>query len=370
MKSTMNIMIYAYTRLNLGDDILILTLCERYPDVQFLLYAPECYKNVFSCCRNLTIHPSNSIKSRIVNALGRLLRNGNFFENSLARKCNACVCITGSLFIQRAPHWEDYFRYIEGRSIPGIPYFLLGANFGPYNDDDFYRAYQRLFASYADVCFREKHSYELFRGLPNSRFATDVVFANKSLWQVGSKAAISKSIAISLIDLSCRDELKRHETSYLEALRHTCQHYAAQGYNVSLLSFCAGEGDEYATEKLREMCADEHVRCIHYQGNIQTMITCMFQAEFIIATRFHAMIIAWMLERKVLPLCYSPKMVHILDDMGYTAPFLSIDQISNHSDITRMMGSIHAPYDVSSSIRESENQFKLLDALVEQHRNS
>ena len=41
------IKVYAYTRQNLGDDLFIKILCERYPNTQFVLYAPNVYKDIF-----------------------------------------------------------------------------------------------------------------------------------------------------------------------------------------------------------------------------------------------------------------------------------------------------------------------------------
>src|SRR5699024_1160694 len=41
------VMVYAYSQFNLGDDLFIKILCERYPETQFVLYAPKQYKRCF-----------------------------------------------------------------------------------------------------------------------------------------------------------------------------------------------------------------------------------------------------------------------------------------------------------------------------------
>src|SRR5690625_2356463 len=47
------VMVYAYTQFNLGDDLFIKILCERYPETQFVLYAPKKYKRCFQGMRNI-----------------------------------------------------------------------------------------------------------------------------------------------------------------------------------------------------------------------------------------------------------------------------------------------------------------------------
>ncbi len=55
------VMIYAYCNFNLGDDLFIKILCERYPEVHFLLYAPIEYKYYFKWLPNITVYPRNNI---------------------------------------------------------------------------------------------------------------------------------------------------------------------------------------------------------------------------------------------------------------------------------------------------------------------
>lgn len=57
-------MVSAYTEFNLGDDLFIKVLCERYPDTRFMIIAPRLYKLVFKDIKNLKVYASNSILFR------------------------------------------------------------------------------------------------------------------------------------------------------------------------------------------------------------------------------------------------------------------------------------------------------------------
>lgn len=62
-------------------------------------------------------------------------------------------------------------KFIEGKS-----FYLLGANFGLYEDKQYYKKHKEEFKKYTDICFREEYSYKKFIDLPNVRMAADIVF--------------------------------------------------------------------------------------------------------------------------------------------------------------------------------------------------
>lgn len=55
-------------------------------------------------------------------------------------------------------------------------YYVLGSNFGPYNNKEYYNYYKNVFEKANDVCFSDKNSYEKFKDLKNVRWAPDIVF--------------------------------------------------------------------------------------------------------------------------------------------------------------------------------------------------
>lgn len=61
------IIIYAYTKFNLGDDLFIKVLCERYPKTKFIIYAPKDYKKCFKDIKNIKCYSSQSILNRAIN---------------------------------------------------------------------------------------------------------------------------------------------------------------------------------------------------------------------------------------------------------------------------------------------------------------
>lgn len=357
MKLKNKVMLYAYTRYNLGDDLLIKIICDRYKEVGFVIYTYPQYREVLSECKNLEVYPNLSIISKLTNKLGNILQIKNAYERSVAQKCDLCVCITGSLFIQGSDNWKPYLEYMQSRKINGKPYFQLGSNFGPYNDPMFLKGFKELFSSYTDVCFREEYSYALFSDLANVRVAPDVVLSGdyKKYIDIDSE----KRVACSVIDLSNRPELYKYKESYLRFLEDICIRYLKQGYIVDLLSFCRCEGDENTVEELERRINNN--KLIHHlyvtDTDLDGMLICIGKAEIVIASRFHAMILGWSMGKKTLPIIYSSKMRNVINDFGFDGLCYDIAE-HTHFDVAQMLPS---SFDVGSFCKKANNQFEKLD---------
>lgn len=352
------VLIYAYTKYNLGDDLLIQMLCNRYSNVQFYLYTYPEYQAVFENCPNLKVMSNANIVSKIVNGMGRLLKNKNAYENIIAKQCDICVCITGSLFIQGEEDWQPYLTYMKSRQIPGIPYYQLGSNFGPYKDRGFYEGFKEFFSNCEDVCFREKFSYDLFSDLKNVRVAPDVVFSGRF-----PVCKAEKRVSISVINLNNRGELEKYQFQYRDFIVDVCRYYYKKGYQVNLMSFCKDEGDEIMIDEvLQELSSKERKAVIPvlYRGDINEILNLISCSEVVVATRFHAMILGWCMKKKVLPIIYSPKMEHVIEEINFGGPIAHIGGKQVVDEILEQLEQSDI-FDVSEICVEAEKQFYKLD---------
>lgn len=68
------ILIKAYTQLNLGDDLFIKILCERYENTEFYLFATPEYKNLKGIkTNNLKILYNDTFTKKVLFRLGKKL---------------------------------------------------------------------------------------------------------------------------------------------------------------------------------------------------------------------------------------------------------------------------------------------------------
>jgi colanic acid/amylovoran biosynthesis protein len=355
------ILLTAYLNSNLGDDLFIKIICNRYPETKFILYGQKKYRNNFKDIENL-IYISNKNFFRLIDKISYGLFNMSLVRSIISKMVDGHVYIGGSLFIQN-DNWMK--KYIEDNQkiLQNKENFLIGCNFGPYSDESFLVNYKNILAKYNDVCFRDKKSFELFSDLKNIRYAPDVVFNLK----VSKKHEQGKNVGISLIDLTNRSSLKIYKKDYLLKLKEITNYYISKGYKITIFSFCKNEGDETATNELMEMLGAQNnsISCYYYIGDITEAINKINDMDILIATRFHAMILGMLLRKKVLPLLYSEKMLTVLQDMDFNGDYFHIKDIKSLDINDINISDTELMKNIEKYIVDSKNQFTSLDRYIE-----
>lgn len=322
------VFLYSYTELNLGDDLFIKIICDRYYEHKFYILSDFRYIKAFKKIKNLIVIP---LIPKLAGLLNKI--NFNFFFNHelaalISKRCDVVVNIGGSIFIQSKDINKEIVLY-KKRIIKNKPYFIIGSNFGPYCNENYLLEYKKIFSKVNDVCFREKYSYELFSDLNNVRYESDIVFSLK-LPLINKK----KQVTISVIDLSFRETLKQYEKAYINKLAKICNQFVNSGYDVFLMSFCEKEGDMLAINKILSIL-DKRIRNnikIHnYKGNLNKSILIINESRYIIATRFHAMILGWISNSVVYPLIYSNKSLNVIADLKFQGDYLLIENVEELS---------------------------------------
>ncbi|OES44954.1 polysaccharide pyruvyl transferase family protein [Domibacillus iocasae] len=353
------VMTYAYTSFNLGDDLFLKILFERYPHTKFVLFANHEYKEIFKSLTNVEVISNNSLLMRGSNFIFRTLKKPVLIQRWIAKKCDLAVYIGGSLFIQ-SENWELSLRKNKDLLIKRQPFFLLGANFGPFQDETFYLEHKELFKHYEDVCFREKHSYTMFSDLENVRQADDIVFQLKR----SSVGLSGNKIVISVIKPSVKENLKSYENIYYEKMSEISKHFIDQGYRVTLMSFCKYEGDMEAINKIIEKVPADYQKSIDqyvYEKNIDEALSVIADSTFVVASRFHAMILGWVYNKPIFPIVYSTKMTNVMKDVGYSGGYSEFDQLINLKPEVVFENMSQELLRIEERQKTSAKHFKILD---------
>ncbi|MEK5234326.1 polysaccharide pyruvyl transferase family protein [Paenibacillus sp. FSL L8-0470] len=362
-------MVSAYTEFNLGDDLFIKVLCERYPDTRFMIIAPRLYKLVFKDIKNLKVYASDSVLFRGINYVFRKLKlHNNFLQRFLGDQSDGTVHIGGSIFMQ-GEHWAEYVANAEAMRNKSKPYYLMGANFGPFTDDEYYQVHRRIFPEYTDVSFREQYSYDLFKDLGNVRMAPDIIFqlkykANET--SSGHKPPAGQTIAISVIKPSSKN-LSSFDNLYYEKMKDVAVYFIKQGYAVHFMSFCQHEGDQEAIGQILGLIPAEFQEQTHvhlYKTNIDDILAALAGASCIVASRFHAMILGWVFDKPVFPVAYSSKMVNVMQDAYFTGKYTDFAHLSELTPEEVYDSMATNRLDVTLQANQAEKHFEQLDAYL------
>lgn len=357
------VFLYVYDKQNLGDDLFVYSITKRYPNVRFYIWSDKKNRITFQSLHNLKIVDRNSLFVRFLKRI-----RPSFvarYRAWLETHCTAVVYIGGSIFMEyknwkQILSWWDYET--QNRS-----FYIMGANFGPYHSEAFRNKLSEIFCNARDVCFRDQYSYRKFCNVPTVRYAPDILFS----YPMKKPTVIRKQIFVSPINCETRKEgdwsLSAYSEDYLYTLTKLLKSYLSDDYNLVLASFCKEEGDEQMAKKLiRTLDLTEEnykVKCIYYDGtNMEQMLNEIASSEYVIATRFHATILALVSGRPVFPIVYSDKTINVLKDIGFQGNYADLRNMETISyEYSKFNLEHFQNINIEKLARMAEGHFVILD---------
>ena len=342
------ILIHAKTEKNLGDDIFIYYLCNRYPFVDFYVY----YKD--DC---ITLNKLSNLY---------ILKNIELIKTI---QFNLQIFIGGSIFMQSInKNILQKYRSDKKIRIQGVPTYIIGANFGPYQSKIFPLLYKHWFKNIDQIVFRDEYSYDLFQ-LNNMSWAPDILF-NYCLPIVRTE----KMVSISCIKKNFRSGLcDYNENVYFQKLAQIANKYCELGYSILLAAFCISQEDNIAAQMIYNLlspCTKAKTEILIYQGDINEFLSNFLASSFIIGTRFHSIILGWSANIPVFPICYNSKLKNAIDSYCFTGNYAYINKMENitfaYVDFNRNKTT---NIDIHHLKNSSRKHFILLDQILKEENN-
>lgn len=348
------ILVSAYLNSNLGDDLFVYYLVKRYPQCIFY-FDPEFNKRLAFLKDLNNVKYSSNVRKIVRKIFNKISKK---YLMCFIKQVDALVKIGGSIFIEY-DGWEENWPQNENK-----PFFVLGTNFGPYENDSFKSLVEKKLRQTCDCCFRDNKSYQLFSHLSNVRVASDILFGFKEYLNNKKK---SKRIGINLISLENRKELSKYSKKYYEGIARLSDLLQKKGFEVCLVGFCVNEGDKDAINIVSKLARIE-VKSIIYDGELFEFLEAFQEFEYIVATRLHAMVLGWSMGKKVFPLVYSNKQINIMSDISESIKYKNIIEFCEEDaeTIACIIENISV-LDVEKEKNNSNSQFLWLDKFVNSH---
>ncbi|MCX7715262.1 MAG: polysaccharide pyruvyl transferase family protein [Clostridia bacterium] len=355
----MKILVRSYAMLNVGDDLFLCSLFERYPHVDFeFSMIPELvsyYEKFEESYKNAKINNKKSLVRRLKNKFNIISA-----DKKILKQYDAVVYIAGSIFMENCSNYdfqtllEKEVNYLNSKKIPS---FFLSCNFGPYYTQKFIKRNDKMFRKCTDVCFREKYSYDIFKHLKNVRVAPDAVFS-LHLPEVEVKP---KTLGISVINLDIRPKLKQFKLEYQRLIIRIAKEYIQKGYDIYFFSFCQYEQDGIAIVEIAKLLKDEGIRenlhTFMYDGEIWSFVRQYLSMEKTVCSRFHSMILSIVSKKEFLPIVSSSKMSNVINDLNLCEHYLNVDEADG--DI-----GMNPPIDAAKISEQAQEVFFELDKLL------
>lgn len=352
--SRKSVLVSAYFAKNVGDDLFLKVLFDRYPHVDwYLLTAKKEYETIFKSyphVNTINLH-RNIAHINLFICLAKLTHH--------MKKYDAFVMIGGSIFMQNEAWEKTYLLRTQLLTLLKkyhIPTYIIGANFGPYDDEYFLQTYYSHFKNYTGICFRDLYSYDLFDDLHNVKVAPDAVLT----LNVKKLTRKMDCIGFAPIYLKNRNSLRQYTNSYYEKHKQLIDYYIKREYTVKLFSFCQYEGDLHSINKIIDLLPIEYkakIDIVSYEGDLVNFLREFQTCSTIIGTRFHSLILAMKFNQQFLPIIYSAKTVNNLNmiNLKHTGYYIeNLDQLNineiKYNDVVD-----------ASLFKQAEQQFAQLD---------
>lgn len=348
MKEKKKVLLFAYTKVNLGDNLFIYMLLKRYKEVDFYIHILEKeYENVYKDFENL----------HYINA-NRNLDSVNIEE------FDAYLYVGGSIFMESEygmHEMKEFNKFIKRCKEKNKKFFYMSCNFGPYKTQEYLDLARENFSLCNGICFRDKKSYELFSDIDKVMYAPDMVFSFKYNQKVEKE---KKSIGISVINLQIRENLKEVEAIYNDFIKRIIIKFAKRNYKVYLFSFSEFEKDGEAINNIINLLPEQYknsVETVIFNEDIDTYLEKYSKVEYMVCGRFHSMILSILFNQKIYNLTYSKKQDNVIEELKLFNRYQEIKDLKYETVLRKYYFKKVNASKLNKISKEAENQFLNLD---------
>jgi len=354
----LNVVLEAYIDNNFGDDLFVAIFSLRYPFCNFFLTGDPILidalglPNVFHVS-SLSINDNTHYPFDLF-----LLIGGDMFPD-------------GYLFDERK-------RLVDVFANANKPVYFVGNSFKKAVSNSTKEHLLSYCSRATRIIPRDTQSMLILDsyGLSNTSLGSDSAFILASAFEPLQLPNKEKVIGISLRKKHNVD-LRQHEM-YLRNIGEIANRFLDSSDNrkgkVKFLNFSKGSYDD-SDESIRiinDFSLDKN-SSITYTGDLHQFILEFNTCDYIVATRFHAVIFALLLNKPFIPFVYDEKTANLLNDIDYTG--VSLTHLSGIQDysaafIQLLSGDMFFSKEKLNTLVEYASiNFSELDAIVGQSRS-
>lgn len=367
--SNKKVYIRAYIAGNFGDDLFIRIVCERYPAVQFWIIGSQRYCHNFDDVPNLHYVKNDTLIKKLLrksmNMIGKLFNISFLRYFSIdyiwgaicCKKFDLCLLVSGSYFIEWTDdlgYW-DYYFHMEKEFYSTAP-CVLDINFGPYKREKYLEFYLNEMKKACFLSVRDRKTLYLLKE-SGAVYAPDMVFLYDKKRNIPYKYNNEYIVIAVVNNMVATDQ-------YYKKMYELEEYAYGKGYNVVLLSMCSSEGDGKTIEILckKSQKLEDRIAIFEYgKKKIEEVVGLIAGADLVIAGRYHAMVISWVCNTPVVPICYSTKMINVIQDLAKECRYYTLEKIQEMKAEEVFEVNLYAMPDIQKIKKLAEDNFKYLD---------
>lgn len=348
MKEKKKILLFAYTKVNLGDNLFIYMLLKKYKNIDFYINIVEKeYEKVYLGFENL-----------------HYIYEDRNLNNVDIDKFDAYIYIGGSIFMESEyamNEMKEFNKFIKRCNEKNKKFFYLSCNFGPYKTEEYLNLARENFSLCDGICFRDKESYKLFNDINKVMYAPDMAFSFEFDKKIKKE---KKSIGISVIDLQIRESLRDKVAIYNDFIKRIIVKFAKRNYKVYLFSFSEFEKDGEAIKKIINLLPEEYknnVETVIFASDIESFLGKYAKMEYMVCGRFHSMILSILFNQKIYNLTYSKKQDNVIEELKLFNRYQRIKELKYETVLRKYYFKKVSSSKLNKISKKSRGQFQNLN---------
>ena len=178
-------------------------------------------------------------------------------------------------------------------------------------------------------------------------------------------------VLISVLNLEKDgDANSKLQSQYQRAIEIFIENQLSRGERIVLIGFCNAQGDNKVIEAIMtQYKGNASVQACNYPDiTYQQALGYIVSAKSIVASRYHAMILGWVCQKKVLPIVYNEKMIHVIEDLNPDSVFITLEELIKDETILiskyERMIQENRKVGTERIIEEAKKHFEKIDDLI------
>lgn len=340
-----NFVVTGYLDRNFGDDMMIRILADAFPDGMF-------YINFSKIDAAMSFESIPNIRP-------------NTHSPEILQNLTAMVEIGGSIYhiykkiaLRRLKTFLATKRYYGGFS-NNTKMVTLGCNINPIRDRRSAFVMKMILNGSALFTVREQFSIDTAKKIApssNSYRFHDIVFSMPDSF-IDSSVPCENALGISVYRSYFSAERARHYSRFCKKMTALSDAYIEQtGNDVILLAFDTGnENDLHAAHYIRDHSRHpEKIRIVAHDDDGTNIINAIKRCRVVLGVRFHSIVMSIRLGVPFIPVAYSAKTDHLLEDLHYNGKLYRYESIADEPTETILCDLLSAEaMPLTSEVRES-----------------
>jgi colanic acid/amylovoran biosynthesis protein len=357
----MRILLSAYLDSNIGDDLFVDQLADRYRDHQFDLIC----ENPASLSIDLLRHQN----IRTVGLKQALLELYSF---------DVLVIVGGSIFQDIPAYYKYDFRrnaLVTLARILGKAVFIIGCNIGPIHSKVGERFTRYCFALANAVSVRDSASFallEFWRCRTPYTMGSDLIFSYP--FKLSRKISPQpRRLGISVVNVN---RPKAETALYVQKLAELARVHLHKGVGQEVTFFGFNGGGNGQNDSLPIAAIVRQLEAYHRQIKVQQygpsvaiseFVESFVSCDYVVCSRFHSVVLALSFGIPFFPIVYSGKTLNLLHDIGYTGEvghYLTMKDVDARAVLTELNRPERSLSVSRHYIESSHSHFAALDHFI------